>query len=140
MTDSNVDSVSFFIEGVPIPQGSKTIGRGGGKVWLRDANATRLKPWRQVIAEAADVGVTFPGPVDVTLSFVLPRPKRHRWAVPAVKPDVDKLARSVCDGLTDGGLIDDDARIVTLTLTKRYPTPGDPTGVGVTVTEHEGTA
>jgi Holliday junction resolvase RusA-like endonuclease len=134
MTD---DIVSFFIEGVPVPQGSKTIGRNrqGSKTWLRDANAKRLKPWRQVVAEAADVGVTFDAPVIVWLSFVLPKPQRPRFLAPAVKPDIDKLMRAVCDGLKDGGLIGDDARIVVAPIRKRYPTPGDPTGVGIDVEE-----
>jgi Holliday junction resolvase RusA-like endonuclease len=129
------DTVSFFIEGVPVPQGSKTVSQAKGRAWLRDANAARLKPWRHIIAIHADLGVTFDCPVIVTLSFVLPRPQRPRWAVPAVKPDIDKLVRAVMDGLTDGGLLGDDARVVDLHTTKRYPTPGDPTGVGIDVTE-----
>ena len=133
MTDP--DKVSFFIEGAPVPQGSKTVSQAKGRAWLRDANAAKLKPWRHVIATHADLGVTFDCPVTVTLSFVLPRPKRPRWAVPAVKPDLDKLVRAVMDGLTDGGLLGDDARVVNLTASKRYPTPGDPTGVGIDVTE-----
>ena len=129
------DTVSFFIEGVPVPQGSKTVSQAKGRAWLRDANAKRLKPWRHVVATHADLGVTFDCPVTVTLSFVLPKPKRPRWTVPAVKPDLDKLTRAVLDGLTDGGLVADDARVVDLIVRKRYPTPGDLTGVGIDVTE-----
>jgi Holliday junction resolvase RusA-like endonuclease len=129
------DTVSFFIEGVPVPQGSKTVSQAKGRAWLRDANAARLKPWRHVIATHADLGVTFDCPVIVTLSFVLPRPQKPRWPAPAVKPDIDKLVRAVMDGLTDGGLLGDDARVVDLHTTKRYPNPGDPTGVGIDVTE-----
>lgn len=134
-----VDTVSFFIEGVPVPQGSKTVSQSKGRAWLRDANAKRLKPWRHVVATHADLGVTFDCPVTVTLSFVLPRPSRPRWPVPAVKPDIDKLTRAILDGLTDGGLLADDARVVDLHVTKRYPTPGDPTGVGIDVTEWSNT-
>jgi Holliday junction resolvase RusA-like endonuclease len=129
------DTVSFFIEGVPVPQGSKTVSQAKGRAWLRDANAARLKPWRHIIASHADLGVTFDCPVIVTLSFVLPRPQRPRWGVPAVKPDIDKLCRAILDGLQDGGLLAEDSRVVTLTATKRYPNPGDPTGVGIDVTE-----
>jgi Holliday junction resolvase RusA-like endonuclease len=129
------DTVSFFIEGVPVPQGSKTVSQAKGRAWLRDANAARLKTWRHVIATHADLGVTFDCPVIVTLSFVLPRPQRPRWGVPAVKPDIDKLCRAILDGLQDGGLLAEDSRVVTLTATKRYPNPGDPTGVGIDVTE-----
>lgn len=124
------DGVSFFVAGQPVPQGSKTIAKGGGKTWLRDANAGMLRPWRHVVATAADLGVTFDAPVTVTLGFVLPRPKRPRWLVPAVKPDIDKLTRAVLDGLVDGGLLYDDSRVVDLAIKKRYPSPGHPV-VGV---------
>lgn len=113
--------VEFTVDGVPVPQGSKTIGRGGGKVWLRDANATKLKPWREKVAAAArDAGARFDGPVTVTLMFTMPRPKKSRFKLPAVKPDLDKLTRAVFDGLTDGGLIADDALVVELRARKIY--------------------
>lgn len=127
------DEVSFFVAGTPVPQGSKVIARGGGKTWLRDVNTTALKGWRRAVALKADRGVEFDAPVKVTLSFVLPRPKRPRWDVPAVKPDIDKLARACLDGLVDGGLLYDDARVVELHVFERYVTPGDVPGVGIDV-------
>ena len=115
----------FSVEGDPVPQGSKTIARGGGKFWLRDANAARLKPWRERVARACDVGVSFDCPVTVSAVFRLRMPKRPKFRVPAVKPDVDKLARSLLDGMTDGGLLSDDSRVVRLHVSKVYSeTPG----------------
>lgn len=127
------DEVTFFVEGAPVPQGSKVIARSGVKTWLRDVNTTRLKAWRRAVSLEADRGVEFDAPVVVTLGFVLLRPKRPRWLVPAVKPDIDKLTRSVLDGLVDGGLLADDSRVVELHVTKRYVTPGDLPGVGIEV-------
>ena len=105
------------------------IARGGGKTWLRDVNTTALKGWRRTVAIAADRGIEFDAPVGVSLSFYLPKPKRPRWLVPAVKPDIDKLTRAVLDGLVDGGLLADDSRVVALKVTKHYvgedtPNPG----------------
>lgn len=114
------DAVKFFIPGKPIQQGSKTAFVVGKRAVVTDSNRAKLKPWRAVVADAADLGRTFSGPVAVTLNFYLPRPQRPRWNVPAVKPDIDKLERAVLDGLTDGGLIEDDARIVELHATKEY--------------------
>ncbi|MBQ9917401.1 MAG: RusA family crossover junction endodeoxyribonuclease [Microbacterium sp.] len=128
------DVVSFFVAGIPVPQGSKTIARRGEKTWLRDANAGRLRPWRHLVAAASDRGVTFDAPVLVELTFVLPKPKRPRWLVPAVKPDIDKLTRSTLDGMVDGGLLYDDARVVELIIRKRYPRVDEQTGVAITVT------
>lgn len=116
-----------------MPQGSKTIAKRGGKVWMRDANAARLKPWRAIVAEAADIGVTFDQPVIVWLSFTVRRPIRPRFLAPAVKPDVDKLTRSTLDGLKDGGLIADDARVVLAIARKRYPDHSEPLGAHITV-------
>lgn len=128
------DAISFFVDGVPVPQGSKTIARRGDKTWLRDANAGKLRPWRHLVAAASDIGITFDAPVAVELTFVMPKPKRPRWFVPAVKPDLDKLTRSTLDGMVDGGLLYDDARAVQLIIRKRYPQGDEPTGVAVTVT------
>ena len=126
------DRVLFTVEGVPIPQGSKTIATAGKKFWLRDANASKLKPWRALVAEAADVGVSFDCPVAVLARFYMPSPKRPKFHRPAVKPDADKLARALLDGMTDGGLLRDDSRVVRLVVEKWY---SDEPRVEVTVRE-----
>lgn len=124
-------SVEFFVPGVPVQQGSKSVFNGR----VVDQNHKALKPWRANVATAADRGVTFDCPVMVSLRFVMPRPKRPRWELPAVKPDIDKLARALLDGLTDGGLLADDARVVRLHLEEVYETPDSPVGAHVAVTE-----
>lgn len=128
------DFAEFRVDGVPVQQGSKTIAKGGGKAWMRDANAKRLKPWRERVAKAADLGVTFDCPVKVFAYFDMPQPKKPKFGRPAVKPDVDKLARALLDGMTDGGLLKDDSRVVDLHVVKRY---SESPGVSVTVTEVE---
>lgn len=126
------DDVSFRVAGIPVAQGSKNGYVRGNRAVLVDVNKDRLKPWRAEIAKAADVGVTFDCPVAVKLEFFMPRPKRPKFNRPAVKPDIDKLARAVLDGLTDGGLLADDSRVVRLVADEFYTeTPG----VSVTVRE-----
>lgn len=128
------DSAEFSVDGIPVSQGSKTIAQGGGKTWMRDANAKKLKPWRERVAQAADLGVTFDCPVKVFAYFDMPRPKRPKFERPATKPDVDKLARALLDGMTDGGLLKDDSRVVDLHVVQRY---SESPGVWVRVTEVE---
>lgn len=125
--------ITFTVEGAPIPQGSKVVARGGGKTWLRDANASKLKPWRAKVAAAADLGVTFDEPVFVAAVFYMPRPKRPKFLLPGVKPDLDKLFRALGDGMTDGGLLGDDALIVSKFIHKRYASTQNPVGVKVLV-------
>lgn len=131
------ETVTFAVEGLPVPQGSKTIAKANGKVWLRDSNAAALKKWRQRVAAAADLGLTFDCPVFVAAVFYLPRPQRPRWVYPAVRPDLDKLFRALGDGMVDGGLIKDDSRIVSKFVHKRYASARNPVGVKVLVMEGE---
>jgi crossover junction endodeoxyribonuclease RusA len=72
----------------------------------------------------AAVTEPYDGPVIVRLRFVMPRPKsapktRRIW--PAKRPDIDKLARSCLDSITDAGLWKDDGQVVELHAAKDYP-------------------
>ena len=129
--------ITFRVDGVPVPQGSKTVARGGGRAWLRDANGAKLGPWRRRVAdaaaEAASVGLSFDCPVWLVAVFYMPPPKKPRWWLPAVKPDLDKLMRALGDGITDGSLVKDDARITTMALMKRYASEANPVGVRVLI-------
>lgn len=123
----------FFVPGVPAPQGSKSFkGMRGGKAILTESSKA-VKPWRARIAAVAKLhSAPLPGPVSVTLRFVMPRPKatpKTRPTPPAVKrPDVDKLTRAVLDGL-DGHAYDDDSQVTHLDVRKRIAEPGELTGV-----------
>lgn len=128
--------VTFTVEGIPVPQGSKTVAKAGSKVWLRDANAKKLKPWRALVAEAARAtGATFDCAVFVAAVFYMPKPKTVKRFLPSVKPDLDKLFRALGDGMTDGGLLVDDSRIVSKWVHKRYASGLNPVGVKVLVME-----
>ena len=103
--------VDLRVFGVPAPQGSRTRMPNGAMVEGSSA-----------VAEAAVGQVAEPldGPLQLTVEFWMPRPasrKRDRWA--DRKPDLDKLLRCTLDGLTDGGLIRDDARVVCVSASKQ---------------------
>ena len=137
MTENPAEPLIFFIEGTPIPQGSKTAIRHGTRARLIEANK-RLKPWRNTLQTALAnqaAGRRIEGPFTIHLSFLFTPPQRPRYrnangaGIHAVKPDVDKLTRAVLDSLTAADIIDDDARCLTLTATKNYttklhPSPG----------------
>lgn len=137
MTENPAEPLTFFIEGTPIPQGSKTAIRHGRRARLIEANK-RLKPWRntlQTALAAQAAGRRVPGPFTIYLAFRFTPPQRPRYrnangvGIHAVKPDVDKLTRAVLDSLTAADIIDDDARCIALTATKNYttklhPSPG----------------
>lgn len=149
--------VGFRIDGVPAPKGSFRVGRRrGGGVSVRKDSA-RTETWHQLCALAAS-RATLPGgrvatrfyntPLSVKLTFYLPRPESHfapdgtlrrsAPAVPAVKPDLDKLERATLDGLAitkkqPRGLFDEDSRVVMMHSAKLYATELHPAGCDVAI-------
>lgn len=77
---------------------------------------------------------TWSGPVAIAVLFVMTRPKalKGKWAPYLKAPDLDKLLRSLCDGLT-GVIFNDDCQIVYGTQHKRYARPGENPRAIVTV-------
>jgi crossover junction endodeoxyribonuclease RusA len=127
-------SVSFFVEGEPVTQGSmKAVG--GGR--LAHVSGPALTAWRTRIAAAArTAGATCVGdhePVRVDCLFYLPRPKTVTRALPTGRKDTDKLMRAVGDALT-GVAYADDVQVCDWNVAKRYATETIPAGVWVTVT------
>jgi crossover junction endodeoxyribonuclease RusA len=120
----------FSVEGLPAPQGSKRhVGNG------RMIEASKYLPaWRKAIETECQSLFDEPmdGALEVELWFYLPRPSSVSRDYPIVMPDVDKLVRGCLDGMTKGGAIVDDSRVVDLHAYKRYSVDGW-TGVQVVV-------
>lgn len=123
-------NLMFIVQGEAIPQGSKTIAQGGGKTWLRDANP-KLKAWRQSAAQQmkqqTPEGFIFAKdePVRAVILVYLPKPKTVKRLKPTVKPDVDKLLRSIFDAITEAGAWVDDSQCVDVKISKQYCLHGD---------------
>lgn len=126
----------FSVAGIPRPQGSmrQVPVKGYARPFLTSDNP-KLKAWRRDVSDAARAGrhVVWLGPVAVGITFRLPRPKGHVGKSgllpsaphhPAVKPDLDKLARAVLDALVEAGVIVDDSLVVRLAARKVYGEPG----------------
>jgi Holliday junction resolvase RusA-like endonuclease len=104
------------VYGRPQQKGSKVpfIHRGTGRACLKDANPKAMQ-WQEAIRAIAGAeykGELFRGPVRVSGTFVFARPKKHyytgkradvlrddapKWHLQ--KPDVDKIMRTVLDGM-----------------------------------------
>jgi Holliday junction resolvase RusA-like endonuclease len=128
------EPVTITVSGRPAPQGSKrafAIRRGGqltGQVAMAESSKA-VRPWRDAIRSETQRAMSgrqpLDGPLTVAIILTLPKPvsapKRTRtW--PCRKPDLDKLARSVLDGLTEGGAWHDDAQVTEFTrLAKVFP-------------------
>lgn len=137
-------SISFTVNGIPAPQGSKRHVGNGRMV----ESSKAVGPWREAVRAECQRAIesgqepVMDGPVQLQATFFLPRPKGHfgtgrnagrvRESAPkrpASKPDSDKLARALLDGLTAGGAWRDDAQVVDARICKYYATDGIPPGV-----------
>jgi crossover junction endodeoxyribonuclease RusA len=139
------DEIRLTVYGVAQPQGSKTgfVNKKTNRVVIvegrRGPARTNFAEWRRAVADGGRAwrqghpdAPLLDEPLGLAITFYMPKPKSapkwKRWA--STRPDVDKLARSVCDSLT-GVLFVDDARIVDLHVTKVY---GDPPRVEIVLT------
>lgn len=118
-------AVTVIVLGRPAPQGSKGP--------LGNESNPRTKPWREAIKKVCEEGVPdgwvpLDGPLDVEFWFYFDPPASAQPGdLPCTKTtfDWDKLSRALGDGLTEGGIIQDDARIVDAVVRKRYVWPGE---------------
>ena len=148
-------AVEFTVPGVPAPGGSKKAfvvhsKKPGAKpraVVVDDAK--RNKEWRACVAhEAAEAmrgRALFDGPVILSITFYMPRPKKHyRGGVIAkgllptaprfhsIAPDAGKLARSTQDALSSVVYVDD-SLIVEEHHRKLYSDADNPPGARIRV-------
>lgn len=134
------------VHGTPAPQGSKTaiVRNGRARVIEGGSTSGRVKhrAWRDAVAQAAKfaalkAGLDEPmaGPLLFVAEFRFERPRSVARAVSwkATRPDLDKVLRSTLDSLTDAGVIEDDARVVTIVASKVYVEPDDWTGADMRV-------
>ncbi len=133
--------------GIPVPQGSSRAFVIGGRARITSANKN-LKPWRQEMAAAfletmekyGHPSPLFTGPVSITAVFLMPRTKslpKSKEKPHTVKPDLDKLIRSVADSLSNARVLADDSIITSLTLSKRYALANEVPGVEIVVRDCE---
>jgi Holliday junction resolvase RusA-like endonuclease len=125
-------SITFDVDGVPVPQGSKTCLCRNGKPLMFE-QAKGFSQWRTAVKRESHKHApswTRDTPLVVEMIFSFPYTGRVRtaeWKI--TKPDIDKLIRHVLDGLTfdarGRGVLPDDAQVVRLVVDKVYgPVPG----------------
>jgi len=148
------DSFSFTVFGVePAPQGSKKYvgsrkSAAGNLIPMIVESSPRLPAWRKAVSDAViqamiDSGddSKFDGAVKLEAVFYLTRKPSVKRAHHTVPPDIDKVLRSLLDGITARsksgqilGVWRDDSQVVRLEVSKVYAT-GEP-GVAVTISNY----
>jgi Holliday junction resolvase RusA-like endonuclease len=143
------DSFSFTVFGTdPAPQGSKKyVGtrttKSGASIPMIIESSPKLPAWRKAVSEAVVEGMRasgdlgkFEGAVKVEAVFYLTRRPTVKRELPTVPPDVDKLTRSLLDGITakGEGVWRDDSQVVRLEVSKVYAV--GQSGVAVTISNY----
>lgn len=129
-----MNRAQFVVKGHPAPKGSRVFLGGSASKESSDG----CKPWVEAIAMSClgqrpkGAGLLEP-PYKIGLRFVMPRPKGPKYDWPSADGDLDKLARAVLDGLTQGGLILDDRHVVQLDCSKEFAAAGKSTGVSIVI-------
>jgi len=109
----------WFVEGIPIPQGSKTAMVVNGRAVMFEANK-KHKGWRNHVSTVIpQLEQPSTNAVRVELQFYFNKPKTVKRDHMSVKPDIDKLSRSVLDCLS-GRIIKDDSQVIILNARKEY--------------------
>jgi crossover junction endodeoxyribonuclease RusA len=122
------------VHGRPAPKGSlRPVGKN--RRILKDDNPN-TEQWRRHIAAAGRawrLSEPLDGPLglEVTITLARPasiKPSRRPW--PHLRSpghgDIDKLARTILDGLQDAGVFHDDAQVCELVARKGYPDTDTP--------------
>jgi len=143
------NSFSFTVFGTdPAPQGSKKyVGTrrtaAGNNIPLIIESSPKLPAWRKAVSDAViqamqDSGdlSKFDGAVKLEAVFYLTRKKTVTRPYPTVPPDLDKVLRSLMDGITakGQGVWGDDAQVVRIEVSKKYAV-GE-SGVAVTISNY----
>lgn len=131
-----MNAVTFFVAGVPVPQGSMTGRVQGKRAVIYASNEKKLRPWRESVTRIARASwfdrPQIDGPVRLDVVFVFERPASVKRRLPSVFPDLDKLVRAIGDGVTEAGIWKDDGQVIRIVAEKVY---GAAPGVHVSISE-----
>ena len=121
-----VPTLTIDVAGSPAPQGSKAYkGHRNGKPILVESSK-HVWPWRAAVERAARARINLTGwvpldgPVELLITFWLPRGKTVTREWPTTYPDSSKLIRSTEDALVIAGVLADDKLICHHDVWKRY--------------------
>lgn len=131
-----MNEVFFTVPGVAVPKGSRSMFRG------RSVESSKRWPeWKERVQGYALEARTkqlpgrrFVDSVQLTTTFLMPRPKRARHPHHIFRPDLDKLVRGICDALT-GIIWMDDSQVTVIMAVKRYAKDDEVPSVLVRVAE-----
>lgn len=141
-------TLTIWVPGVPVPQGSMNPGRRGKMFHKPELIAWRDRVLIYAFNAAQRQGWVdnYDGLVEAAYTFVLPKPKQSKFKWwPGTKPDLDKLIRAINDALSPVSprrILSEDSRIIRyVAAEKQYAlSENQPTGVRVVLRQVEDSA
>lgn len=114
--------ITFKILGIPVPKGRPRFTRVAG--FVRTYTPLKTHRWEKIVrgqAVSYRPKYLWEGPITMSLTFMMPRPKSmpKKVVYHIKKPDLDNLAKSVKDAL-QGIIYKTDSQIIILNLEKKY--------------------
>jgi Holliday junction resolvase RusA-like endonuclease len=119
--------IRITVNGNPVAQPRPKAQKRGGFVHIYTPDK-KIKPYKQAIQLAARVAMAghqpLEGPLSVCIIFGFKRPKSHTKKqredlCHVQKPDLDNLAKAVCDALNEIAWVDD-SQVSRMILEKRW--------------------
>ena len=117
-----MDHLRFRIIGTPVPKGRPKFFKVGG--FVKPYTPVNTRKWEEFMRHQAlryRPLVLWDGPIAMSLTFLMPRPKSLPKKVihHVKKPDLDNLAKSVKDAF-QGIIYQSDSQICVLNVEKKY--------------------
>lgn len=122
--------LTMSVPGEPVAKGRPRVVRAGK--FTRTYTPKKTLRYEETIAEYAREQIDaapeniFPldGPVLAEITAVFKRPKsRKAGAMMDRKPDIDNVVKAILDGLSNGGALQTDSRVVEIRARKEYGLP-----------------
>lgn len=114
------EGVTLYFEVPPVAKQRARVSRG----WAYTPKKTvDFENSVKFLAQAQWNRPQWGGPISMSITFVLPRPKARRkdlWV--SVRPDLDNYIKAIMDALGKAQIYQDDGQICELYATKRYET------------------
>ena len=115
--------LKIVVEGKPVPKGRPRFNMQGYAYTPRATELAELGMAEAIRAACAQHGwQVSQKPLSVGMDFFLGAPANPGQPYPAVKPDLDNLAKLVLDAM-NGLVYDDDRRVISLVCRKGYGSP-----------------
>ena len=119
----NISEIRILLPVSPMPQPRPRFRVAARHIQsYRTKSDMQYREKLQMLLKRAHKDVPIDGPCSVSVCFYLASPKKPRWKMPAVKPDIDNYIKALFDAM-NGIIFTDDARVVKLHAEKCYGEP-----------------